>query len=340
MAVKGYNSYRGRSNPGKIIGAIALAVVILACAGYLISQNYVVYDDAGKAHLELPFSTKKEKPVEEPAPIPDEDVHIEYVTPESPLTAVQPLHATQLPTWALKSDAEQMLEQADESMIIEVKRLNGAITYTTEADVPSQVFVEQDDTMANLKTLLADERYTVAHMAVFCDSYFVRAYHDAALQLESGSFWYDAGGWTWLDPAVPKVLTYITSLCQEYAQLGFDEIMLDYYSYPTNGRLTSLNIAPDVDREKVLREFANVLRAALPEDMVLSVVVRAPLSEESGLTADVVQTCFDRVYVAPGLDAEEVLSGLDAEYRQTDGRVVPMSYTKPAYGSYAVVPVA
>lgn len=338
MAIRGYNSYRGRSNPGKVIGAIALAVVILACVGYLVAQNYIVYDDTGKPHFELPFR-KKETAQTEPVTIPEEDVQIEYVMPESPLTPVQALHATQLYDGALKQDPAQVLAEADESMIVEVKRLNGAITYTTEVDVPAQVYVEKYDTLANLKTLLADGRYTVARMAVFCDSYFVRAYHDAAFQLRSGSFWYDSGGWTWLDPAVPQVLTYVTSLCQEYAQLGFHEIMLDYYSYPLAGNLSAIAADPEVDRAQVLRDFAGVLKAALPEDMVLSIVVRAPLGEETGVTADLIESSFDRVYVAPDLDADAVLSGLDSAYRTEEGRVVPMTYLKPQSGSYAVVPV-
>lgn len=339
MAIRGYNSYRGRRNPGKVIGAIALAVVILACVGYLVAQNYIVYDDAGKAHFELPFHNKKETPQEDTVTIPDEDVQIEYVQPESPLHQVQALHATQLYDGALRQPPAEVIEQADEAVIVETKRINGSITYTTAVNVPGQVYVEKYDTMDNLKSILMYDGNAVARISVFCDSYFVRAYHDAAFQLASGSFWYDDGGWTWLDPASPQVLTYITSLCQEYADLGFSEILLDYYSYPLAGRLDAINIDPDTDRAQVLRDFTGVLKAALPEDMLLSVVVRAPLGADTGLTADIVETCFDRVYVAPGLDVGTVLSGLSNEYRSTEGRVVPMTYTKPAGGSYALVPV-
>ena len=73
--------------------------------------------------------------------------------------------------------------------------------------------------------------------------------------------------------------------------------------------------------------------------MVLSIVVRAPLGEETGVTADLIESSFDRVYVAPDLDADAVLSGLDSAYRTEEGRVVPMTYLKPQSGSYAVVPV-
>ena len=96
-----------------------------------------------------------------------------------------------------------------------------------------EVEAEQYDTMDNLTALLADDRYAIARMSVFCDSYFVRAYPDAALRVESGSFWYDAASMAWLDPSHPQTLVYITSLCQEYAQLGFDEILLTDCGFPT-----------------------------------------------------------------------------------------------------------
>ena len=235
---KGYHNYRGRGRRRRqqIALAVALVVVIIAAAAFLVIQNYIVYDDAGKAHIELPFGKKEPAQPERPE-LPD-DVTIDYVD-NGPKLEV--LHARQLPADVLRQDPKTVLAGLDtEAAVIETKRLNGAITYTTEVEVPAQVAVEQYDTMANLKALLAGGQYTVARMSVFCDSYFVRAYPDAALHVENGGFWYDAASMAWLDPSNPQVLVYVTSLCQEYAQLGFDEIALDYFSYPVNGRLESI----------------------------------------------------------------------------------------------------
>lgn len=337
MAIKGYNSYRGRGNPVRIFIAIGLVAVILLAAGYITAQNYIVYDDEGKAHFELPFH-RTETPVEDEQPsIPDDEIYIEYITPEDPLVPVEALHASQLPKGALKLAPEAVLAEADEAMIIEVKRQNGSIAYATEVNVPAQIGVEKEPTLSNLKALLAADKYTVARMAVLCDSYFVRAYHDAAFLLASGSFWYDGGGWTWLNPSDPNVLTYTSSLCQEYAALGFDEILLDYFSYPLTGRLSSIAIEDDVDRVQVLREFSGALRSGLPEDMVLSIVIRSDTSPEVGLTPEMLAECFDRIYIAPDTDAAELLRTLPADYDR-DTRVIQMSYTAPLGGSYAVVP--
>lgn len=335
-STKGYTSYRGKNSPWKALGAVALVLVILACAGYLLAQNHIVYDDEGHAHLELPFLQRREK-AEESSPISQDEVEVEYLAPESSLHAVEELHAVQLWNGALKLPFAELTLPEAEALLVEVKLQNGAITYGTQADVPPQVFTEGEETLATLQAVLAEDRYTVARMSALCDSYFVRAEHDAAFLLAGGTFWYDRDGWTWLDPASPQVLGYLTTLCREYAALGFDEILLDNFSYPLAGRMESLAIDENTDRVQTLYDLAAALRSALPEDMVLSVVVRADLTEQTGLTAETVEELFDRVYVAPGVNADTALAGLSDSYRSAPGRVVPMVYAA-GEGSYAVLP--
>ena len=57
MATRGYQSYRGR-NHGKLALVIVLVLILLAAVGYLVAQEYMVYDDEGHRHLELPFLKK------------------------------------------------------------------------------------------------------------------------------------------------------------------------------------------------------------------------------------------------------------------------------------------
>lgn len=330
MATKGYNSYHGRGNVKKIIAAIALVLVILGAVGYLVVQNYIVYDDAGHIQLKLPAREKEE------TVLPEDEINIEFVEPPEKLLPVSELHATQLVDGILRWDPATVLKTADEAMLIHVKRNNGGITYTTTVAVPEEVHVEQYDTMENLKTLLADDRYTVAHMYALCDSYFVRAYHDAAFLLENGTFWYDGDGWTWLDPTNPEVLGYITALCKEYAELGFDEILLDDFSYPISGRTEAIVWDENLDKVAVLQSFAESLRNGLPEGVALSIVIRSDALEEIGLSAEMIAACFDRVYLAPGVDAAALLNELPTDYDRST-RVVQMTYQTPQNGSYVLL---
>ena len=170
-------------------------------------------------------------------------------------------------------------------------------------------------------------------MSVFCDSYFVRAYPDAALRVESGSFWYDAASMAWLDPSHPQTLVYITSLCQEYAQLGFDEIALDYFSYPTTGRLESIGGLADTDRVQVLTDFIKSLRANLPDGVKVSIVLRSQPSAEFGLSPEMLVQNFDRIYVDQGVDDAALRSALPQRF-DYDTRLVPIVTEPPESGSY------
>ena len=332
---KGYHNYRGRGRRQKRLLAVVLVLVILAAVAFLVIQNYIVYDDAGKAHIEWPF--RKDAPqtdTQEPA-IPDGDVTIDYVdngyTPH-----LEALHARMLPTDVLRQDPQTVLDSlAESAFAVETKRVNGSITYTTAVAVPEQVDVAQHDTMTNLQTLLAGDAYSIARMSVFCDSYFVRAYPDAALCVESGSFWYDADSMAWLDPSNPQVLVYITTLCQEYASLGFDEIALDYFSYPTTGRLDSIAGLENVDRLQVLTDFVKSLRANLPDTVKLSIVLRSELSAGFGLSADLLAENFDRVYVEDGVDTAALQQALPEKF-DADTRLVPIVTAAPESGSYLV----
>ena len=331
---KGYHNYRGRGRKRRqqIALAAVLVVVILAAAAYLVIQNYIVYDDAGKAHIEWPFQKEPQQDTQEPG-VPDNDVNIDYVdTGYAP--HLEPLHAQMLNTNVLRQDPQTVLDSLTESAFaVETKRVNGAITYTTAVEVPQQVDVAQYDTMANLQTLLAGDAYSIARMSVFCDSYFVRAYPDAALRVESGSFWYDAASMAWLDPSHPQTLVYITSLCQEYAQLGFDEIALDYFSYPTTGRLESIGGLEDTDRVQVLTDFIKSLRANLPDGVKVSIVLRSQPSAEFGLSPEMLAQNFDRIYVEQGVDDTALRSALPQRF-DYDTRLVPIVTEPPESGSY------
>ena len=334
---KGYQNYRGRGRKRRqqIVLAAVLVAVILAAAAFLVIQNYIVYDDAGKAHIEWPFRKEEPQPDQQEPGVPDGEVTIDYVdTGYAP--HLETLHAQMLETNILRQDPQAVLDSLTENAFaVETKRVNGSITYTTAVEVPQQVDVAQYDTMANLQTLLAGDAYSIARMSVFCDSYFVRAYPDAAMRVESGSFWYDAASMAWLDPTNPQVLVYITTLCQEYAQLGFDEIALDYFSYPIAGRLDSIAGLEGVDKVQVLTDFVQSLRANLPDSVKVSIVLRSEPAADFGLSPEMLAQNFDRIYLEAGVDAAALRQQLPEKF-DADTRLVPIVAVPAETGSYLV----
>ena len=85
MATRGYNSYRGRVSAGRIVLIVVLVLVLLGAIGYLAVQNYLVYDEAGQVHLELPWGRCDPQQEQTDKP-PVENVDIDRLEPESKLT--------------------------------------------------------------------------------------------------------------------------------------------------------------------------------------------------------------------------------------------------------------
>lgn len=335
MNMRGYSGYHGRRKKQKVLITLVLVVLVLLCGAFLLLQNYFVYDDSGKIHLALPFLGEKG---EETPPLNEDEINIDIVVPEekpSSLQAVKELHARMVGSLVLTRDPTKTLESTpEEDIVIEVKRVNGSITYASEATIPAEVDVAGGDTMTNLKAILVGDKYVVARMSTFCDSYFVRAYRDAALCRDNGGYWYDADSRTWLDPTHPQTTAYITSLCQELAALGFDELMLDNFAYPVTGNTAAIAGLAETDREAVLADFVAALRANLPEGTVLGIVLRNDLSAEDGINADLITEYFDRVYVASNVDMTALQEALGDKYGAE--RYVALTGKAPESGGYMI----
>lgn len=333
MRVKGYSGYHGRKKKQKWLLALVLIVLVLLCAGFLLAQEYIIYDDSGKMHLDLPFFHRDTQ--EDTPPLNGEEVNIDIVSPEvsSLLYPVKELHGRMMAGRVLTRDAEKSVAAVmEEDVVIEVKRVNGSLTYRSQINVPAEVENGPEGTLEQFQAVLAGEKYVVARMATLCDSYFVRAYRDAALSRDNGGYWYDGDSRTWLDPAHPQTLVYITSLCQELASLGVDELMLDYFSYPTTGNLSAIYGLEEVDRAEVLADFAAALRANLPEGMVLGIVLRQDLTADNGVSAEMIRQSFDRVYLAADVDASQVQEALGGNYGAE--RYVTITGKAPETGGY------
>ena len=330
MATKGYNSYRGRSSIGKKILVVVLVLILLASAVFLLVQNYLVYDGEGNVRLDLPFFQEKEPEEEE---LGEVDLTIEE--PQRPTIDV--LQAQELPTDVLSGDVQGQLASMPGAVVIQIKLTDGSLTYHPTFQTAEGVSTGDALTTENLKAILASDRYTVARISCFADMAFAKAdVEGASLQRDDGWLWYDDFASCWIDPAKDATLTYLQKLCAECAEMGFDEIMLDYFGYPTQGRLDRILGIDDVDKTQVLTDFLEKLRQEVPKITALSVALRRDEPEQSGLTVDLM-TQFDRIYVDTGtVDLEQLEAQLPEGFDRST-RLVPMVRTAPASGSYMLV---
>ena len=79
--------------------------------------------------------------------------------------------------------------------------------------------------------------YLIGRVVVFQDPYLARARPDLAVHRPDGSIWTTSAGLAWMNPYDRRVWDYNVSIAAAAARAGFDEIMLDYTRFPSDGDL-------------------------------------------------------------------------------------------------------
>ena len=126
------------------------------------------------------------------------------------------------------------------------------------------------------------------------------------------------------------MLRYLTALCKECGELGFNEVLLDNFCYPSSGD-TAASANDDGDRAQILTDMAKTLRSSLPEGVALSVASRG----SGDLTLAQLADLFDRIYV-PAADYDAVAAQLGGQFDAAT-RLVSMTSQAAETGSYMLV---
>lgn len=327
MATKGYSSYRGRNKAKKIALIIGLVLILLAAVGFLIIQNYLVYDDAGKAHWEFPFMQHEDVQDREPTIDPN-DVEIQREEPVSKVGKdLDVIQAQELPLWCLSDDPTWLLEGTPKYVVVHTKTEDGSLAYASKVAAPDAVLKGGESTLTRLHTILDSKHQAVAYMSCLCDNSYAYAMPEkAALCNEDGSLWWDNYGRYWLDPAKKDTQNYVKALCQECVTLGFDEIVLDNFGYPADWQ-------GKANRTEVLTQFIAALREELPEGTRISVVLHEMPNAQNGLSAELLDTVFDRIYTDSNMDLAALKKALPKEFDAAT-RLVPTVWEAAESGSY------
>ena len=320
MATKGYNSYHGRTPLWKKILIPILVLLLLAGGAFLYCQNHLVYDENGKVHLDIPFLNKKDDQTKTPddSPNPD-DVDFTRDEPQSP--TIEAIHATAQPDSALEQDVTALISGSDKTVVLTLKLADGTFTYQpsfqAEGTVGSTVSTE------NLKKLTA---YALSHVD---EAGLLRTWDEW--------LWYDYSSQCWLDPTKAPAQAYLKQVCKDLTDLGVDEIVLDNFGWPAVGNMDAMLVPDGTDKPAVLTSLIAALRETLPKTTALSVSIEKNAPENSGLTPAVL-ALFDRIYAdSETVDLAALTATLPADFN-AETRLVQLTQTPPATGSYVIVP--
>lgn len=312
----GYGAYRGRSRSQtilKVIIVILLIVLILVAGAYVVLEKFGVYTSDG-FRLELPFeSSSKEPDTEESQPLvvvstDPEPTATPTPTPEPTPAAVQ---AVKLLRTALTDGTavRQVQAAGGNAVLFDMKADDGTLGYVSQLALATDTGASAEDAALNetIRTLTSGELYTVARVSCFRDN--TVPYNEPTLGVKTYKDynWRDNGNIRWMSPTNAQVRQYVTDVCLELAGLGFDEILLDNSTYPTDGALVNIRPGDAYDEtqfETVISGFYAQVKSALAAqypDVKLSIVTDEGVLQngsdpESGQSLTGLAASADRVW--------------------------------------------
>lgn len=343
VGARGYSSYRGRGGKWKIFLAVLLVLVIAAACSVMYLQQYVVYTADGRRQIVLPWRTEgggEVLPPEDPAEDPLEGLDVvvqeppEPEPPEDMVAFALPSRALTQAEWSqfLAGLTQDPAREGCNAAVVRLKTAGGTIYYSSANAVSGAVDVGGDgaDVAAALSLVTARENFhAIASMACLQDFKAANAgVEERGLKNTGGYIFYDGNNSLWLDPAKPGARQYVCALAKEIAEMGFDELLLTEFSYPTVGKINKINYNTDVPLADNLDLLLSDLAAALePYNILLSVEIPAAVITDgpdtvAGLDLSRLVNRVDRIYAAVSPEQAETVSGLVAQAAGTDGKTV------------------
>ncbi|MEQ2456411.1 putative glycoside hydrolase [Flavonifractor hominis] len=308
---KGYGSYRGRNRGRNVLIVLIVVLLVLLALGIgalIWLDGHVVYSADGVT-IDLPF-LHGQQPEEDDTPVTVTTPPPATPSPTPTPEPEEPFRGMMLPTSALTDGtaAAQVEAAGANAAIFDMKTDGGQLNYASSLPLAVQTGASATDESLNdaIRQLNDGDVYTVARISCLRDNIVPRAEMPLALHTSAGN-WRDWGDYRWLSPFNEQAVDYVCGVCRELAELGFDEILLDNWAFPTQGELSWLQEDDNYDAEGVsqaLEEFLQQIDAqldAFPE-VTLSLVTTPTVLEggtEGGQTLELLSTYADRVLAAP-----------------------------------------
>ena len=332
VGTKGYSSYRGRGPRWKILLAILLVLVIAVASSVIYLQQFLVYSADGRRQIKLPWQTEEKAPPpdgegEAPENQPDVDVVVQEPEDQGPRETVAVSLPAQALTQALWQEAQAAKPAGANAVAIRLKTANGTVYFSAASAVSGAVETELDTAAALAAATAQEGLHTIASLSCLQD--FKAANADVegrGLKNTGGYIFYDGNNSLWLDPAKPPTREYVCALAKEVAELGFDELLLTDFGYPTEGKINKINYNTDVPLANNLDLLLNDLNTALePYGILLSVevpeaVITGGPDTVSGLDLNRLVSRVDRIYAATTPENVASLSNLVSQAAGADGK--------------------
>lgn len=264
----GYSEYRGRGGGRArmvLLFIIALLAVLLAAGTAFYAMVDLEYSENGVL-IHWPWAPKESSPLppisSDPIQVdtPPVEVTVEPSLPPEPTPTPPPAYevigaVTVTPAQLRSGSAAQMAASAGgTALVVEMKDMNGRLAWPSQAALALQLGTgAADDRTAQAVRELAEntELYLVARVQCFRDPILARNWV-GSLMTRGGNVWHDYQGLGWSSPASQQAVDYLSALCLELAEMGFDEILLDSAGYPDFGEVNVLAVGENRPEDRTV----------------------------------------------------------------------------------------
>lgn len=321
------------------LGTIALILLLLFFVAWLCwvvwIQRYVVYTSNG-ATIDFSLSANDLQGEEATPPQAEANVSIFY---NEGADAIDTTHEmTQLNGYYVTNDMYKddianvtlQLERLPSGtpVMIEMKGPYGSFFYPSQISGATISASTDVQAVAELVSRMKTKGfYMIAQISAFRDREFGDQNVSSGLyMLSRAGLWMDQGGMFWLDPTKTSVTSWISTVILELKEMGFDEVMLDNFCFPTSDQYIFSG-----DKAAALQSAAaTLISTTSSSDFVLSFCVDDPTF--------VLPEGRCRMYLS-GVNAAAIGStAAKAEFADKESRLVFLSESADTrYDQYSVL---
>jgi hypothetical protein len=148
------------------------------------------------------------------------------------------------------------------AIVLDLKDSTGLVYYDSAVPLAREIGAHSPilDVKQKLKDMQDRGIYTIARIVVFEDPLLAEKRPDLAIQdASTGELWKTWNGLAWVNAHEREVWQYNIAIAVEAAQLGFDEIQLDYIRFPSDGMLELADYGPEYTDETRLDAITGFL---------------------------------------------------------------------------------
>lgn len=329
--------YRGRRKRlnvlGVVFGALA-ALILLTVVLFFGLQKYIVFEHDG-VRVALPGAAAGED-----GPLPNDETAPEQVNAVLEITdpdysavpaaageGLADMAAVFVPAQDVSMSGvgrymSVMSSYGANALVLEVKPVSGQLVWASSS--PTAAAYSLNGTL-DLEAMVAalrqqdedDELYLVAQLSCCIDGLLAERCPSAALRFATGAAYADSEG-AWLDPYSATVGAYLSELCSELAEMGFDELLLKSLSLPITEEAIGFSVelsstpTPEAAVCGLAVELTNALEGYdIPVSAILDTTsLRSGLADKSGQNLELFGKVFDRLCSATD---SAWLSGVDRD---------------------------